>query len=1204
MAAGPLLYAGYEWQDKRQLFAEIRRAQDRRPTKDANMEELVQAVETGDAQLLAQQLVYGTKPVRLGGAVKNKRTLLMDAVEKAKGDGGEADKVVELLMQADHELVNKVDSEGNTALHLVPAGNWAVASMLEDAGARRVRNIDGQMPARNPNTKTKIAPEEAPAASGPSTRRRKQPQTELAHVGGELIIKGLGGNEEEIKQVIQSSLTATLQQAGIPDVQQRQIKIKSYYEQRNGAIAVKYEVAMDEPQEMAESLMAKFQKEINLNPQPFYGAIKRHAKQNGLGEQAQLTLIRSKQLSATQVERTTVGPKRRHRRGEDMQDPAAIDRRRVGPGGRGARRRLADEDDDGNLDPNAPTREGHVKKAVVGPGRRRRPGGRGSRGRGARGGIRDEEDYEPETTVVKAKIGPGGRRKRGTRGRGRRGRGRGAETDEGDGDVSVSKARIGPSGRRRRGGPQTTNVSKNRIGPSRGRRGARPMRDGARANARRVRKTGKLRTDVPIVSGVISFSGLTIAELKQPELESAIKYALADGPHKLNVKVSEEEDIVFVNPKADKNDALHLGFKVALPGVSDQAMAEKIRNQIKNLVSRANGRSFVNSVKRHSGEPSVSSKAISVSCVGEIKVIMPNAPLVNIASADVSKVSVLAGKPNRADVAAKVGGAVILKGLTEDVSKKTLLNAFKGTMADIPYELGFHTSPNDVQILKEEMKGDKMHVDFEILLGKEDVTGQDNLDELVSELNGAVGKHGGREMISALKRKNQELGDGSLDKANLTLTVIKELQATMTGEGAAAAAANPTSATSTGQITTIGLLSSLVKAKNKFSSLFKTMKGSVNLKGVKAEEFDASASMHKALKDALMTILMNLGLSRQNARIKLMDAKNVSANKITVAYRIRLRSDAKDLAEAVLQALKKTFSEKSSRTEFLEGFWKTHRTMDSRLKRRMQRQERRRLGTRDVAKGQQVKDEETEQAAHVAKTRQVGPTANSRRRRAKGRGDAVRRERSARQDPNEEASVAVDKSRVGPAGRSRRRGGRGRGARSSPDIETDGAAAADSSRTRSRGRGRGARGVQDIEGQSENVTVPVEKARVGPGRRARGGRGRARRQSARPNEETAGGAQRAGPAGRAARRRGASVVDAEAGVVSEAAPRVGPRAGRGAGRAARRRRVVAEEGGDGDGTSAVDIERRVGPSRNRSRRAGNDRATRRRRAPGADVGAF
>ena len=564
---------------------------------------------------------------------------------------------------------------------------------------------------------------------------------------------------------------------------------------------------------------------------------------------------------------------------------------------------------------------------------------------------------------------------------------------------------------------------------------------------------------------------------------------------------------------------------------------------------------------------------------------MPNTPLVNIASADVGRVSVLAGKAVRDDVAGKVSGAVILNGLNEDVSKKTLVNAFKGTMADIPYELGFHTSPNDIQILQDDLKGDQMHLDFEIMLGKEDVKQKENLDELVQELNGAMSKNGGREMLSALKRKNQELGDGALDNANMTLTIVKELHATMmTGEDEA----EETLPQETGGagISSIGLLStlsSLVKAKTKFSSLFKTMKGSVNLKGVKAAEFDASASMHKALKDALMMILLNLGLSRQNARIKLMDAKNVpnTPDKITVSYRIRLRSDAKDLAEAVLQALKKTFSEKSSRTQFLEGFWKTHRTMDSRLKRRMQRQERRRLGTKKVqeekmsSSGVGLKEEATQQVASVAKTRQVGPTVAGRRRRAgRGRGatddEATGSNRARRRGvgtadeaKSDDGSVAVDKSRVGPAGRRR---ARGRGAPRDGDTG-DG-------ETSRRTLGRGARREQDIETDDERA-VPVEKARVGPSRRRRG-RGRGRQPTTGSEEATVDEASPVGPrggpspVGRGARRR-VVAEGATSAVPSER--RVGPSGGRG-----RQRRVVAEEGA-GDTVAATG--RRVGPSRGR-----------------------
>merc|ERR1712226_305535 len=107
--------------------------------------------------------------------------------------------------------------------------------------------------------------------------------------------------------------------------------------------------------------------------------------------------------------------------------------------------------------------------------------------------------------------------------------------------------------------------------------------------------------------------------------------------------------------------------------------------------------------------------------------------------------------------------------------------------------------------------------------------------------------------------------------------------------------------------------------------MFKTMAGVVKLKGLTAKEFNESASLHNALKDALLGILVAVGLQGCNCRVKLETAKDCegSQSKISVSYRLRLRGDAKDLADAVVQSLKNTFTQKKKRRQFLDSFWKS-----------------------------------------------------------------------------------------------------------------------------------------------------------------------------------------------------------------------------------------------------------------------------------------
>ena len=105
-------------------------------------------------------------------------------------------------------------------------------------------------------------------------------------------------------------------------------------------------------------------------------------------------------------------------------------------------------------------------------------------------------------------------------------------------------------------------------------------------------------------------------------------------------------------------------------------------------------------------------------------------------------------------------------------------------------------------------------------------------------------------------------------------------------------------------------ISGLMQAKSKFSKMFKTMSGTVKLKGLTAKEFDESASLHTALQEALLNILIGVGLQRSHCRVKLQNAQDCEGaqQKVSVSYLLRLRGEAKELADAVLMALKTTFT--------------------------------------------------------------------------------------------------------------------------------------------------------------------------------------------------------------------------------------------------------------------------------------------------------
>merc|ERR1719498_61254 len=84
-------------------------------------------------------------------------------------------------------------------------------------------------------------------------------------------------------------------------------------------------------------------------------------------------------------------------------------------------------------------------------------------------------------------------------------------------------------------------------------------------------------------------------------------------------------------------------------------------------------------------------------------------------------------------------------------------------------------------------------------------------------------------------------------------------------------------------------LSGVLKARSKFRNMFKTMKGIVKLKHLTAKKFDTSASLHTALKEALLSVLVNVGLEKKNCRVKLESAEDCGGSKPKISVRYRFR---------------------------------------------------------------------------------------------------------------------------------------------------------------------------------------------------------------------------------------------------------------------------------------------------------------------------
>eukprot|EP00750_Incisomonas_marina_P020743 INCI4079.4.p1 GENE.INCI4079.4~~INCI4079.4.p1 ORF type:complete len:1082 (-),score=194.22 INCI4079.4:31-3219(-) len=125
-----------------------------------------------------------------------------------------------------------------------------------------------------------------------------------------------------------------------------------------------------------------------------------------------------------------------------------------------------------------------------------------------------------------------------------------------------------------------------------------------------------------------------------------------------------------------------------------------------------------------------------------------------------------------------------------------------------------------------------------------------------------------------------------------------------------------------GGLSLLGITGAMVAS----GKLFKTLRGSVVIKGTTSQEFQQSHTMFQALQDVLQKILVSTGIEPRELRLKLthsVDKASIKAGRSAcqVFYRIRLRGEAKNVAEAIVLSLKHTFSDRTQRKKFLDGFW-------------------------------------------------------------------------------------------------------------------------------------------------------------------------------------------------------------------------------------------------------------------------------------------
>jgi len=260
--------------------------------------------------------------------------------------------------------------------------------------------------------------------------------------------------------------------------------------------------------------------------------------------------------------------------------------------------------------------------------------------------------------------------------------------------------------------------------------------------------------------------------------------------------------------------------------------------------------------------------------------------------------------------------AVVLSGAVQ-VPKQFAskhVGSLKKMLANIPYQLGLATTSEHVEIYA---NGDGT-LGYDLVLNREDALDMAVVKEVEAEMKSLLGSQ--ERLYEALKRNlaadGHELKPALLAR-HVTGSVGKVLLPPIDTDrswiestaGTSEVEAAPASSTSQPP----------QKAK------FKTLRGSVRLKGVTPVEFNTSAVMMTVLTTLLQdTILFSVQIKRSLMRVSITHSEDVtgthSTSRINVHYRIRLQTTAQQCAEQAVDALKKTFSDKDQRKTFLATF--------------------------------------------------------------------------------------------------------------------------------------------------------------------------------------------------------------------------------------------------------------------------------------------
>lgn len=235
---------------------------------------------------------------------------------------------------------------------------------------------------------------------------------------------------------------------------------------------------------------------------------------------------------------------------------------------------------------------------------------------------------------------------------------------------------------------------------------------------------------------------------------------------------------------------------------------------------------------------------------------------------------------------ALVKGSFVLRGGRFQDPKKlnnVETKILKEALSVIPYEMGLDVNARDVLITAEPGTNGTMKIMYAIRLSADECD-VEMAEEVHEEVEESLTEKGGTVFTNSLARTAKELNyarlltdsfSTSYSSAESDLTIPDSWkreevnEPTVVNEG-------------TGDSSTLGNIADIAMGKSKGSgklsamrrklrraNKFKTLQGSIKIKGVSGSDFDRSNHHNKALRAGLCDIFQHLGLNESNLRIKL-----------------------------------------------------------------------------------------------------------------------------------------------------------------------------------------------------------------------------------------------------------------------------------------------------------------------------------------------